>query len=459
MIQNTANEVLGWNKISGVNTFKKRLDDRRWRTNSYFGSLDSLEHMRSQLSRDGIVMSNDIEPIINQIEYILDTFEQMDNQYLDDNMIMTVGYEMPRGNRYLGGLTLNVIKFPEPMKIWAGKHDPQLKGEVPSYTLRISFNINLAHHVNMGFAKKFSSENKGKWKLPNVSGYTRNDTDPIWWGGSNDAPKGLYFPYMSPRWGNNDEDLQMCFGDLTSQIVGALWNLDGLALSIYLQQWATNYNVNSTNPLRNIAQMHAGRPSFLVDEYGKANDLGSVVGMQQNRDSYGSDCTIAPNYNLDYDSEIDIHYFREGLEDPEADMLYSQSELEYNIDFMNKDSYCAKYCTIKDQCNTFNALNIDSIFIKEALVGEIITLQRILKDAGYSPDTMDPDNMSYIKNSLKTNTSIYVLRERLSHLEVSVSEYNKRDEERTPEDKQKAIEEATLAWVARSGGTLQQRRR
>ena len=65
MIQNTANEVLGWNKISGVNTFKKRLDDRRWRTNSYFGSLDSLEHMRSQLSRDGIVMSNDIEPIIN----------------------------------------------------------------------------------------------------------------------------------------------------------------------------------------------------------------------------------------------------------------------------------------------------------------------------------------------------------------------------------------------------------
>ena len=106
-----------------------------------------------------------------------------------------------------------------------------------------------------------------------------------------------------------------------------------------------------------------------------------------------------------------------------------------------------------------NALNIDSIFIKEALVGEIITLQRILKDNGYSPDTMDPDNMSYIKNSLKTNTSIYVLRERLSHLEVSVSEYNKRDEERTPEDKQKAIEEATLAWVARSGGTLQQRRR
>ena len=461
MIQNTANEVLGWNKISGVDTFKKRLEDRRWRTNSYFDSLGSLERMRFMLNRDGIVMSNDIEPIINQIEYILDTFEQMDTQYLNDNMIMTVDYEMPRGNRYLGGLILNVIKFPEPMKIWAGKHDPQLKGEIPSYTLRMEFNINLAHHVNMGFAKKFSSENKGKWKLPNVSGYTRNDTDPIWWGGSNDAPKGLSFPYMSPRWGQNPtENMSICFGDLTSQVVGALWNLDGLALSIYLQQWATNYNVNSTNPLRNIADMHAGRPSFFVDEHGNSNDLGNVVGIREHRDGNGSDCTIAPNYATDYDSEVvDIYYSREGLEDPEADMLYSQRELEYNIKFIADDSYCAQYCTIKDQCNTFNALNIDSIFIKEALVGEIISLQRFLKDNGNIPEYMDPDDMSYIVNSLKSYTSVNVLIERLTALRISISEYHKRDEARTPEDKQKAIEEATLAWVARSGGTLQQRRR
>ena len=139
--------------------------------------------------------------------------------------------------------------LPRPMKVWAGKHDPVLKGEIPSYTLRMEIKINLAKHIKMAFSKKYTPENKGKWKSPNVTGYNRQMTDPIWWGGDHDAPPGLSFPYMNHRWGETDLPMSICFGDLTPEIVGAIWNLDALALSMYLQQWATNYNVNSTNPL------------------------------------------------------------------------------------------------------------------------------------------------------------------------------------------------------------------
>ena len=95
MIQNTVNEVLGWHKLSGVKTFSKRLEDRRWRANQYFNNIATLEEKRVDLSRNGLVMSDDIEPIMEQMEYILNTFELM--EYDNDDIFMTVQYEMPQG--------------------------------------------------------------------------------------------------------------------------------------------------------------------------------------------------------------------------------------------------------------------------------------------------------------------------------------------------------------------------
>ena len=463
MIQNTVNEVLGWHKLSGVKTFKKRLDDRTWRANSYFNNIATLEEKRADLSRNGLVMSDDIEPIMEQIGYVLNTFEQM--EYSSDDTFMTVQYKMPElgrnDNRYLGSLILNIVMLPRPMKVWAGKHDPVLKGEIPSYTLRMEININLATHVNMAFSKKYTPENKGKWAVPNVAGYTRNLHDAIWWGGSNDSPKGLSFPYMSERWGDSNAPMSICFGDLTSQVVAAIWNLDGEALRIYLNQWATNYNVNSTNPLRNITNMHPGRPSFYVDEHGNANDLGSIIGINQSNHDYGTECHIAPPFNKEFNVESKRYYYGDG--DPEADMLIGQEELEYELDFMSKDSFCDKYCTIKDQCNVWTAFNIDNFFMREALVAEMVEIDREAKDIDGCSDEngWDPYHEGYINEYLfdpiyKSLDYLMMKRnDKLGRLD-RIIESNR---DRTPEEKQKAIEEAALAWVARNGGTLQQRRR
>ena len=142
-------------------------------------------------------------------------------------------------------------------------------------------------------------------------------------GGNYETFEGLHHPYISRDYhsynGNNyHHDFKyVCVGNLEEEVRGCIKSLDFISLGVFFDRLMTHYDTRS-GPLNRIHSSYYGQPEFLkdCDEYHK------IVPIKKS-----TDCR-----------------YWEFLEDDEPE-------------YIKEESYCAKYCTLKDSCISFKAIS------------------------------------------------------------------------------------------------------
>ena len=139
-------------------------------------------------------------------------------------------------------------------------------------------------------------------------------------GGNYESYEGIEHPYISKttgHWNQNgytDHDFKyVCVGNMETEIRGCLKSLDFISLTIFFDRIMTHYDTN-TGPLNRINESYHGEPSFLDGNEEYYNIIPKIT---------TSNC----RYYMILDEMIG--------------------------DEARKDSYCAKWCTIKDKCDLY----------------------------------------------------------------------------------------------------------
>ena len=126
----------------------------------------------------------------------------------------------------------------------------------------ISLKFTMPFDILLNSHSKIASGDKGRLKI-NLTGS----------GMVLDNENQILHPYISSGggWSNtrrpSTDYVHTCFGDLTSQILHAVYTLDWKNAEWLLNRWASNYTINVTNPLNNIKNSYHGMPSYLTEEY------------------------------------------------------------------------------------------------------------------------------------------------------------------------------------------------
>jgi len=127
----------------------------------------------------------------------------------------------------------------------------------------------------------------------------------------------LQHPYIA-RYNNNYREFEsdfkyICLGALEKEIYGCIKSLDFVSLKLFMDKLALYYNTN-TGPMNRINQSYHGQPTFLKD-----------------CDEYHNIVPRMDSINCSYRHNI----------------------VDMPLQFVTVDSYCAKFCNIKDTCNAY----------------------------------------------------------------------------------------------------------
>ena len=125
----------------------------------------------------------------------------------------------------------------------------------------------------------------------------------------------LQHPYIARRYNsnNNDNFRYICLGALEREIHGCIKSLDFVSTKVFIDKLALYYNT-TTGPMNRIDFSYHGQPKFLKD----STEYYNIIPKTN------------PN-NCGYRSYI----------------------IDMPLQFVTVDSYCAKFCTIKDRCETY----------------------------------------------------------------------------------------------------------
>mgnify|MGYP003132792981 CR=1 FL=1 len=233
--------------------------------------------------------------------FTVEDITNQNNELVDHRINVTYNYRDPK------------IKY----KI-AGQDDVLAEVECPG-TVQISVRISLCKMLN-----KIASNN-GTLDHISLLGMRNNDA-PIMIGGRYYNEYGLNHPYIAAHgssWGSSrcftDTWRYVCVGNLDREIQGCFNSLDFLSLKVFIDRLITHYDTQ-TGPLNRIAMTYHGRPMFLEG----SEDYYNIV----SRLDRARHC----NYTIELRNMMD-----NGLS-PEQ---------------VKEESYCNKYCAIKNECSTY----------------------------------------------------------------------------------------------------------
>ena len=163
-------------------------------------------------------------------------------------------------------------------------------------------------------------------KIPLNKVLSRRHNNHNWFyniGGNYETFDGLQHPYISSHGSyynnnNHQEDFKyVCVGNLETEIKGCIQSFDFISLKVFFDRMMTHYDTQ-TGPLNRIDMCYHGQPDFLkgADEY----------------------------YKINPPKESNNCRYWEYLENDEPE-------------YIREESYCAKFCTLKDTCSAYKAIS------------------------------------------------------------------------------------------------------
>ena len=311
------------NSLSKV--ISRAKDATNWRYRNILNDIKSIEDMLIRFRQDGLVQQDNTDDAVEAWEvlkhHFIEQFQACNGRftvYVEEQMT-TNDLEVSRLTDYMinivyeyNDITIN-YKHAESEESLAGIFLP---GEG-----HLTVKMSLTRLINELIRAKMDINN---FSSNNVTSRRYNSNK--WFydiGGNYETFENLEHPYISrDRQGYNgnhyhDDFKYVCVGNLEEEVRGCIKSLDFISLGVFFDRLMIHYDTN-TGPLNRIGMCYHGQPDFLegADEYYKINPPKESTNCR----------------------------YWEFLEDDEPE-------------YIQEESYCAKFCTLKKTCTAYKAVS------------------------------------------------------------------------------------------------------
>ena len=301
-------------------------DATNWRYRNILNDIKSIEDMLIRFRQDGLVQQDNTDDAVEAWEllkhHFIEQFQACNGRftiYVDESMTADHNGDLSVLTDYMinivyeyNDITIN-YKHAESEESLAGIFLP---GEG-----HLTVKMSLTRLINELIRAKMDINN---FSSNNVTSRRYNSNK--WFydiGGNYETFENLEHPYISrDQHGYNgnhyhDDFKYVCVGNLEEEVRGCIKSLDFISLGVFFDRLMIHYDTN-TGPLNRIGMCYHGQPDFLegADEYYKINPP-----------KKSNDCR-----------------YWEFLEDDEPE-------------YIQEESYCAKFCTLKKTCTAYKAVS------------------------------------------------------------------------------------------------------
>ncbi|QDP60825.1 MAG: hypothetical protein Tp152DCM46671_7 [Prokaryotic dsDNA virus sp.] len=298
-------------------------DNANWRLRGIKNELYNIENILINFRQQGLIMQDNTDDVIEAWNIL---YNHLMEQYENSNHKFTMAlHEEFDNDDELCNYKLDIIYNYQDVKL-SYKHvdsnEEIAEIEIPGRGY-ISVRFSLNKLLNSIIMAKHDLTKIKNIRNSRFSSNARNSAYTI--GGNWDSYMGIEHPYISRNHNSYNHSNQhhynfkyVCVGNLEDEFQACIQSLDFISLQLFIDRVMTHYDTN-TQPLNRITQTYHGIPTCLENN----EEFFNVQG--------------ATNANrCDYRSE-----------------LRQLSNDGVNVE---EDSYCIKYCTIKETCDTWKSV-------------------------------------------------------------------------------------------------------
>ena len=299
-------------------------DNANWRLRGIKNELQSIEDILTNFRQQGLIMQDNTDDVVESWETIK---AHLYNQYEMCDGVFGLRISPVESDGVITNYLLDVIYNYSDVKInYRHFENPDSIAEVnlPGQGY-IVIRMSLVKLINTLLSAKLDINNLSGNNIRVANNHTGNKNwfyaiGGRWYG----SYEGLQHPFISCNsysynYNNlfNDAFRYVCVGGMGQEFQSCVKALDFISLKVFIDRLMTHYDTQ-TGPLNQINRSYFGQPNFLEgnDEY------------------YNINAKMTPS-NCGYG-----HIVQDCAED--------------GID-ITEDSYCAEYCTVKNECPSYKA--------------------------------------------------------------------------------------------------------
>tara|TARA_R100000808_G_C2155101_1_gene166867 strand:- start:10677 stop:12602 length:1926 start_codon:yes stop_codon:yes gene_type:complete len=239
-------------KNNGIGIMKRRIDNNQWQARRFWSTLTEIENKMLEFRRQGLSWMDNTSIVDSYVQEMRETLANS----LANNPYPNIELEIYVDTSRLNAMEHKIVILGRIKDVNIKvKHGGEIIGVVPTDDILLLHELKLWHHINSHcIAEDPHSVILGNSSRYNIMSYGKLETD-----------MKLNHPYISRRAAYPREDHEfwksICMGDHDSPWRTAINNLNIDVMLHYMNIWANNYDIPSTNPLNKIYTCFYGLPN------------------------------------------------------------------------------------------------------------------------------------------------------------------------------------------------------